>query len=113
MPARALRLALAPLGIGFGLAVEWAFYDPALGLALAFADFAVGFLLIAGGTIAWERRGESLVGPLMTLAGFTWFLGNLGGAAVYFHRGPLVHLVLSYPSGRLKSRVARVVVAAA
>src|SRR5262249_42429472 len=27
MPARALRLALLLLGIGFGLAVEWAFYS--------------------------------------------------------------------------------------
>ncbi|MGN6431526.1 MAG: sensor histidine kinase [Gaiellaceae bacterium] len=110
---RVLRLALAPLGIAFGLAVEWAFYDSTLGLALAVADFAAGFLLIVAGSVAWDRRGESRVGALMTLAGFSWFLGNVGGAAVYFHRGPLVHLVLSYPSGRLRGNVARVVVVAA
>jgi signal transduction histidine kinase len=42
----------------------------------------------------------------MTVAGFTWFLGTIGAAAVYLHRGPLVHLVLSYPSGRLLTRPA-------
>jgi signal transduction histidine kinase len=110
---RVLRLALAPLGIGLGLAAEWAFYDPALGLALTIADFAAGALLIGCGAVAWDRRAESRVGALMTLAGFMWFLGNLGGAAIYFHRGPLVHLVLSYPSGRLRSRLAYAVTATA
>jgi signal transduction histidine kinase len=113
MPVRALRLALFPVGVGFGLAVEWVFYEPALGPALAAADFAVGLLLIGCGAIAWERRGESFVGALMTVAGFGWFLGNLGGAAVYFHRGPLVHLVLSYPTGRLHRRLDRAIVGAA
>ena len=113
MSMRALRLALVPLGVGLGLAVEWAFYDPALGLALTAADFAVGLLLIGCGAVAWDRRPESRVGGLMALSGLAWFLGDLGGAAVYFHRGPLVHLVLSYPSGRLRGRLAPAVVAAA
>jgi signal transduction histidine kinase len=110
---RALRLALAPLGVAFGLAVEWAFYDASLGLALTIVDFVVGCVLIVAGTVAWDRRNESRVGPLMMLAGLTWFAGNLGGAAVFLHRGPLVHLVLSYPSGRLRGRLLRVVVAGA
>jgi signal transduction histidine kinase len=49
----------------------------------------------------------------MTLAAFTWFAGNLGGAALYFHRGPLVHLHLSYPTGRLPTRLAEAAVLAA
>lgn len=110
---RALRLALAPLGLMFGLAVEWVFYDSTLGLALTVVDFAVGCLLIVAGALAWDRRAESRVGPLMTLAGLTWFLGNLGGPFVYLHRGPLVHLVLSYPTGIVRGRAARLVVAAA
>jgi signal transduction histidine kinase len=111
--ARVLRLAPALLVIGLGLASERALYDPALGLALTIADFAAGALLIGCGAVAWDRRAESRVGALMTLAGFTWFLGNLGGAAIYFHRGPLVQLVLSYPTGRLRGRLAYVVTAAA
>jgi signal transduction histidine kinase len=113
MHARAFRFALASLGLGFGLAVEWAYYEPSLGIALAAADFAAGALLIGSGALAWDRRGGSRVGPLMMLAGLSWFLGNFGGPAVYFHRGPLVHLVLSYPSGRVRGRFAQAVVAAA
>ncbi len=113
MEMRPLRLALAPLGIAFGLVAELTFYDSTLGLALPVADFVAGCLLVVAGSVAWERLGESRVGALMTLAGFTWFIGNLGGAAVYLHRGALVQLVLSYPSGRLRGHFARVVVAGA
>ena len=110
---RPLRLGLLPLGIAFGLSVEWAFYDASWGPALAAADFAVGCVLIACGTVAWDRRTESGVGGLMTLAGFTWFLGNVAQPFLYLHRGPLVHLHLSYPTGRLRTRVAQLIVAAA
>jgi signal transduction histidine kinase len=108
-----LRLALPAAGIAFGLAVEWAFYSPGLGPALTAADFAVGCALIVCGTVAWQRRPESRVGGLMGLAGFTWFLGNIGQPLLYLHRGPLVHLHLSYPTGRLPIRLAQAVVAAA
>src|SRR4029450_10152559 len=58
----------------------------------------------------------------MAPTGFTWFVGNfaqIGVAAVawvaahlvYLHRGPLVQLVLTYPSGRTSSRTARAAVA--
>jgi signal transduction histidine kinase len=107
------RLALLPLGIGFGLAVEWAFYDASLGPGLTAADLTTGCTLIACGVIAWDRRPESRVGALMVLAGFSWFLGNVVGLLLYLHRGPLVHLHLSYPSGRLRTRLARGVVAIA
>jgi len=107
------RLALLPLGIAFGVAVEWAFYDPELGPALTAADLAVGCVLLTCGTIAWDRKDESRVGPLMTVAGVTWFLGNVARPLLYLHRGPLVHLHLSYPTGRLPTRLARIVVAVA
>ena len=42
----------------------------------------------------------SRVGALMLLAG-GWLLGTLVPAALLVHRGPLVHLHLSYPTGRL------------
>jgi signal transduction histidine kinase len=58
----------------------------------------------------------------MAATGFTWFLGNfattgvepvdwLGAHALYVYRGPLVDLLVSYPSGRLSSRVDRAGVA--
>jgi signal transduction histidine kinase len=109
---RPLRLALLPLGIAFGLVAEWASSGTGE-RALDAADFAVGCVLVTCGVVAWERRSTSRVGPLMALGGFTWFLGTLAAPALYLHRGPLVHLHLSYPTGRLPTRLAAVVVVVA
>jgi signal transduction histidine kinase len=108
-----LRRALLVAGIAFGLAVEWVFYSPTLGPALTAADLAVGCVLLVCGALAWQRRPESRVGGVMGLAGFTWFLGNTGQALLYVHRGPLVHLHLSYPTGRIPTRAAGVVIGVA
>ncbi len=113
MLPRLFRLALLPVGISFGLTVEWAFYDDSLGAALTAADLLVGCTLIACGVVASDRRPESRVGALMVLAGLTWFLGNVAAPLLYLHRGPLVHLHLSYPTGHLRTRLAQVVVAVA
>jgi hypothetical protein len=71
--------------------------------ALAAEDFAVGSVLLMCGVAAWDRRPESRVGALMSLAGLTWFLGTAFEPALYLHRGPLAHLFLSYPNGRLST----------
>jgi signal transduction histidine kinase len=116
------RLALIWLaGVALGLTAEWVGFgwdDPPRWIP----DLAVGWSLIGCGLVAWEQRPESRTGPLMAATGFTWFLGNfaqIGVAAVawvaahlvYLHRGPLVQLVLTYPSGRPSSRLARAAVA--
>jgi signal transduction histidine kinase len=107
---RWLRLALWPASLLLGIAAEWgAWTDDPGGAAL---DLAVGLLLIGLGLVAWRRRGSSAVGPLMAASGFAWFLGSLAAWALYLHRGPLVHLVVSYPSGRPRSRLQWAVVAA-
>jgi hypothetical protein len=49
----------------------------------------------------------------MAAAGFAWFLGTVWSSALYLHRGPLAHLILSYPGGRVSSRRERVIVGAA
>jgi len=49
----------------------------------------------------------------MSATGFAWFLGTLWAPAVFLHRGPLAQLLISYPGGRLSSRLQRVAVAAA
>ena len=47
------------------------------------------------------------------LAGLTWFLGTLFEPLLYLHRGPVTHLLLAYPTGRLPTRLARIVVCGA
>ena len=82
-------------------------------LATAAGDLIAGWVLIGCGLVAWERRTDSRFGPLLTAAGITWFLGSLWAPALYLHRGPLVHALLCYPSGRVSGRFGRAVVVAA
>ena len=105
---RWLRCALWPAGLGFGVAAEW-IGQPQFS---AF-DAAAGFALLFGGLVAWARRPGSRAGPIMSAAGLAWFLGTLWAPAVFLHRGPLAQLLISYPGGRLSSRLERVAVGAA
>jgi signal transduction histidine kinase len=118
---RWFRLLLWPAGAAFGIAAEWIFFgwgDPRHWVP----DLATGWTLIACGLVAWSRRPESKSGALLTATGFSWFLGNFANAgvgpldwlsahALYVYRGPLVHLLITYPSGRLVSRLDRSAVA--
>jgi signal transduction histidine kinase len=116
------RLGLVGLAGGvLGLTAEWVGFgwaDPRHWIP----DLTVGWTFIGCGLVASRRRPGSHTGPLMAATGFTWFLGNfasVGVAAVawaaahlvYLHRGPLVQLVLAYPSGRPGSRLVRGAVA--
>jgi signal transduction histidine kinase len=118
---RWFRRLLWPAGAALGIAAEWIFFgwgDPRDWVP----DLITGWTLIACGLVAWSRRPDSRSGALMAATGFTWFLGNfattgvepvdwLGAHALYVYRGPLVDLLVSYPSGRLSSRVDRAGVA--
>jgi signal transduction histidine kinase len=108
---RRSSIALLVSGVVGGLALELLFYDAQLGSALTTADFLVGCAFVASGAIARDRRPESRVGVLALVSGAAWFAGNVGTPLLYLHRGPLVHLCLSYPTGRVRSRVSRAVVA--
>jgi signal transduction histidine kinase len=83
----------------------------------------VGASLIGSGLASWYARPENRLGRAMVLTGFLWFASLLveaRGAAVSTI-GELVqyawiigffYIVLSFPSGRLRGRVDRVVIAA-
>jgi signal transduction histidine kinase len=83
------------------------------GMPDAAGDLVAGLALVAGGAAAWVGRPESRSGPLSVLAGVAWFAGDVTDALLYAHRGPLVHLLLSYPTGRVRSRAGAVVIGAA
>jgi signal transduction histidine kinase len=81
--------------------------------ATQIADVAVGACLVAAGAVAWARRPSSRVGLLLGLTAATWFAGSVIDVALYLHRGPLVHLHLAYPTGRLRGWPSRITVAVA
>ena len=100
---RSLRVLLWPAGALLGLAAEWVAFgwdDPRHWIP----DLVTGWALIACGLVAWSRRGDSRSGPLLAATGFSWFFGNFATSALYLYRGPLVHLLVTYPSGRPSSR---------
>ena len=101
---RQLRLAIVAGGLLLAIAAEWSAYESE-NVELVVADGVVGMVLIVCGAIAWERRESSRTGPLMILAGLAWFAGTVASVALFWHRGPLVHLHLSYPTGRLRRRL--------
>jgi signal transduction histidine kinase len=89
-----------------------------------FRHVAIGTAWIAAGLVAGWRRPGNRTGALLAAVGFLWFLPNI----TYWHSalsftlvnflGSLylavaAHAVLAFPSGRLSSRLERVVVAAA
>ena len=78
---------------------------------------------IAVGLYAWQRRPDERFGPLLVAAGFGWFLTTLaessdslvysiGRVSAWAVEIGLVWLILSFPSGRLTSRLDRMLVAA-
>ena len=73
-------------------------------------DLLVGVLVIGAG-LASMRFGR--VARLMLLVGATWLVGSVLPAAVLLHRGPLVHLHLTYPTGHSRRRYVTVVIGAA
>ena len=73
-------------------------------------DVGVGLVLLLIGAASWQRRPSSRTGLLVLATGVAWLLGDVLPAATFLHRGPLVYLVLTYPSGRPQSRFAWAVI---
>jgi signal transduction histidine kinase len=128
----AFRLAVWAAGLALGaFSLAIARGDPAFSFAGASIEGAAallvpGWALLAGGLLFAGRRPGNAVGPLLTAAGYAWFLGEwdnpgVGSAAVftiglvlYAACAPLIGwVVLDYPSGRLASWGERVSVAVA
>jgi signal transduction histidine kinase len=109
---RAPRLGLLLAGVALAI-VSGRTSTDSLGPGLAAADAVVGLVLVACGVVASERRIESHTGLLMTSAGFAWLTGSLVPVALFWHRGPVVQLCLTFPTGRLGRRLATVSVVAA
>jgi len=85
-------------------------------------DVTVGLSFFGAGIVALDRRPGNVLGPLMVAFAATGFLANwgnlipvfptLGFLGGLFGAPLLVHSTLAYPSGRLRTRYDRVVLAA-
>jgi signal transduction histidine kinase len=117
---RTVRFSLLPAGVALGVVGEWVLYgwgDPGRWVT----DLAAGWSMLGCGLVAWSRWPQSRAGVLMTATGSSWFAGNfvtadsawlawLSAHALFWYRGPLVDLVLSYPRGRQARLLDRVAI---
>ena len=82
-----------------------------------------GLLFVVAGWVASSRRPDNVSGGLLTLTGLAWLLSvalttvnhpvihTLGLVLFPLGLAPLGHLAIAFPSGRLSSRLERVLVA--
>ena len=131
-PVDLARLAAGAVGVAYGLGAlavargrgETASYAGQSELAAALGVAAGLALVVAGVVTSLARRGGR-IGDLALLAGCIWFAPvwagwrggpplalSLGTLAAGFTFPLLVHLVLSFPSGALRSKGARALVVA-
>jgi signal transduction histidine kinase len=125
MGMRVSLLALAGLLAGAGaawLAAHGTFDRPTEPTALL--TVVVGASLLGSGLLSWRARRENRLGPLMVCTGFAWFasllteahaawLYTVGEAVQFLFIVGFIYLVLSFPSGQLRSALDRGLVAAA
>ncbi len=97
VPAIAASLALGLLAQAAGPGWD----DPRLWVP----DVLVGWTLLATAMLAWWLRRAPAPATLLAASGVTWFLG-FAPETLYWHRGPLVHLLLAYPGLRPRGRMA-------
>src|SRR3954452_431425 len=80
----------------------------------------VGWSFMIAGQVAWLRRPGNLIGPLMCATALSWLCNGLtdwptdavftvGELFANLWLGLLVHTILAYPSGRLRTLDARIV----
>jgi hypothetical protein len=123
---RDLLIALLALAAGVGAALLVLSSDRELSPAAVSAVLAlvVGWAYVGSGLIARRQRPENGLGTVMVFIGFAWFatfladsdvsvLFTLGTAFESIYLLGFVYLVLSFPTGRLRSRLDRALFAAA
>ena len=125
MPSRVrfARLALLPLGLAFGIGAELTRLAANWPIGWVVADFAPAAAFLVAGQVAWQRRPNNSIGPLMVATGFAWSIGTylassdpvivrLAYGFQGYYDALLAWLVLAFPTGTLRTRPMRLVVAA-
>jgi hypothetical protein len=123
---RDLLIALLALaaGVGAALLVLGSERERTPVAASAAVALLVGWAYIGSGLIARRQRPENRLGTVLGFVGFAWFATFLvdAGSSLVFTLGKalesvyllgFVYLVLSFPTGRLRSQLDRALIAAA
>lgn len=116
------RAAVVLAGLAFALVAEAFRLRVGWPLWWVTVDALPGIAFLIGGLLAWNRRPEARIGPLMVATGVSWYAGTVAASTVPwidrlghsfqgYYDALLAWLVLAYPTGRLTSRAARFVVA--
>jgi signal transduction histidine kinase len=119
-----IALPAVAAGVGMAVLVVGSNREPSPAAASAALAFIVGLAYIGSGLIARRQRPENRLGAVMIFIGFAWFVTFLADAneSLLFTLGTVledlyligfVYLVLSFPTGRLRSKVDLGLVAAA
>jgi signal transduction histidine kinase len=117
----AVAVAALLAGIGALVLVAGSHHDEQQTITIIFGPL-IGWGFVGAGLFAWWRRPENHFGKLMTAVGFAWFCGALtesnnpgvfvaGAMLNALAIGILIHLLLSFPTGRLEGRFEKVLVA--
>jgi signal transduction histidine kinase len=110
-------MATAGLSIGLGLTCEYLAARSTVDWSrpqLWLPDLAVGLFLLAVAVWTGLRdagaRVAQTVAVLVLLVSVTWFIGTAWPVASFWHRAPLLNLLLAYPAGRARGRARRLAV---
>jgi signal transduction histidine kinase len=111
MPVTLVWCLVLAVALGLGV-LEWFASPKDVPLNLA-TDIAAGWAFCLAGVLAWGGRRSPTIALLLAATGLAWLLGALVPSMLDLYRGPFVHLLLSYPTGRISGRVPRALVVAA
>jgi signal transduction histidine kinase len=123
-PLRRALIVLGAIGIAMGIlmvvviATSDHMDDRAI---LASLSLLVAWSFLGTGLYAWDRRPENLIGPLMVCVAFGWYLAQLVASDIpaLFALGMIansvpyafiVHLLVVFPDGRIRSPFERFIV---
>jgi hypothetical protein len=68
-------------------------------------DLLTGWALIIMGLLSWTRTAARGAAVLMGATGVAWFLAAASPDLMVAHRGPLFHLLITYPGWRPRNRL--------
>ena len=119
----AARLGIVLVGVAWAILAEAIRLQGGWPLIWVLGDLVPGLAFLVCGYVAWSRTPGSRIGPLMIGVGFAWYAGTASASGIHivdrtahamqgYYDALLAWLILAYPTGHLRWRASRFVVAA-